>query len=90
MTESRNQPGTTTYINRIVQLTRQMIDLDTPDTGATWQALQDQRQEMVLAAIRAGIPADLIQWAIGINDTHAKVQMQRAIAHLAAEAACES
>lgn len=79
----------TTHINKIVQITRRMNDVDVnqgaPATAITdWQALQDQRFELVLTAIRDGVDADLIQWAIGMNDRASKVQLQQALAHLAA------
>lgn len=80
----------TTYINKIVLLTRRMNFLDSPDTGTEWQRLQDERGELTLTAIRDGVKPDLIQWAIAMNDSAAKVQVQHAIVHLAAAMALEA
>lgn len=82
----------TTYINRIVQITRQMHDEASPD----YPALSERRGDLILQAIRdpnTGIERDklieTIRWAIGMNDAAAKVQMQMAMAHTVAAIAIE-
>jgi hypothetical protein len=75
----------TTHINGIVQLTRQMHNETSPEYPALYQA----RFEAVLAAIKDGVEPDLISWAIGMNDSAAKVQMQFALAHMTAASALD-
>jgi hypothetical protein len=75
-----------TYINQIVQVTRRLVDA----TDATHTALMSERLELILAALGAGVDGDLITWAIGMNDTAAKIQVQHAIGHMAAAVALAS
>ena len=84
-----------THINGIVQVTRKMnaVDASHRDVSETEAAeftrLSAERMELILTALRDGVDADLIQWAIGVNNSPAKIQIQHAIGHLAAAAALE-
>lgn len=70
-----------TYINQIVQITRRMHGA----RDAEYDTLLAERGDLVLAAITSDAAlAPIISWAIDLNDEPAKVQMQKALAHLAA------
>jgi hypothetical protein len=85
-----------THINKIVLVTRELsgieaeLDRATGDARAAaaerFQAAMNARENLILTAIRDGVDPDTMRWAIGMNDSAAKVQLQRATAHaLAAE-----
>lgn len=69
----------TPHINGIVQSTRRLLAIEEQlvlvgphdDTRAgleaTWKAESDNRQALVLAAIRDGVDGDLMRWAIGMQ-----------------------
>jgi hypothetical protein len=84
----------TTHINGIVQTTRRIAAIEAEmitKTGPGRRAMEARhntetktRFDQVLAAIKNGVDPDLIQWAIGNNDSAAKIQMQYAVAQIAA------
>lgn len=87
----------TTHINAIAQATRNLAEIsakvaattgDERDAAArAYDKAMENRLDLISAALRDGIDPGLMQWAIGINDSPAKVQMQRATAHATAAAA---
>ena len=59
-----------THINGIVQVTREINAVEARYGDAT--ALYAQRGERILTAIRDGVEADLISWAIGMQSDEAR------------------